>query len=108
MTEFEEAKEKILDTYPGAYDIVPETSTRWFKEHYEGIGFDNGFNTWVCPRTRGVFVPRKECLRVYRFSVDRPSVFDENVSRTDYHRLIITDCIDPKCSEHPHKLCAFR
>jgi hypothetical protein len=102
MTELEEVKQHILERYPEAYDIMSEPDPDWVKNNYEGGCLWTGFDTWKCKRHGGVFAPKPEYMRAYRFKRMDTKTREE-------HRgvLIVTECPDPLCKDDPHKLCIF-
>ncbi len=102
MTELEEVTNRIMEIYPDAHDIIPEPRMDWVKHNYEGGVLWTGFDTWKCLRHGGVFAPKPEQMRAYRFNISDKSTGQDNA----YH-LVVTDCPDPKCQSEPHKLCIF-
>lgn len=107
MTELEEATERILKSYPKAFNIIPEPDQDWVERNYEGGILWTGFDTWKCTRHGGTFSPRPEYMRAYRFSIMEPDCFDKSKLSEEYYHLVITECPDPMCKDNPHKLCVF-
>ena len=102
MSELDEVKQHILERYPDAYDIIPEPNPDWVKNNYEGGCLWTGFDTWKCNRYGGVFAPKPEYMRAYRFKYKYKKDHEEHC-----RELIVTECPDPKCKDNPHKLCIF-